>query len=79
MLRFVLKPCAEHGWIVGLGLSDENIRRLQGDQPIRVHLGALGVPGDIEVLVFAGKDEATMERDLSVLIGPGTKRGPLGQ
>lgn len=45
--------------MVMLGLSDENIRRLGNDEPIKLNLNSLGLP-DQEILIFSGKDEETM-------------------
>lgn len=43
-----------------LGLSEENIKRLQSNQPIRFNLDVL-VPGsDLKVFIIAGKTEESM-------------------
>lgn len=46
-----------------LGLSDENIRRLQKDEPIKFNLKELGFE-DFEVLIFNGKTEQDMQKTL---------------
>ncbi len=43
-----------------LGLSDENVQRLQKGEPIKFNMKSIGFP-DIEVLIFHGKTEAAME------------------
>ena len=42
-----------------LGFSDENLKRLQNDQPIKFNLSELGLD-DMEVFIFNGKDEQEM-------------------
>lgn len=42
-----------------IGLSDENMRRLKDNQPIKFNMNVLGFP-DIEVYIFNGKDEQAM-------------------
>lgn len=43
-----------------LGLSEENIKRLQDDQYIKFNLNIL-IPGqDYEVVIFAGKTDESM-------------------
>jgi len=47
--------------VVGLGLSAENIRRLQADQPIVVELRELGFAGSPHlVAIFTGETEAAI-------------------
>lgn len=48
-----------NGKMVMLGLSDENMKRLAEDKPIKINLNELGLP-DQEILIFTGKDEKTM-------------------
>lgn len=58
--------------LIGLGLSEENLRRLRAGQPIMLKLGDL-LPGvQIEVLIFAGRDEYDLTERLASLIGPET-------
>lgn len=60
---------------IGLGLEAENIRRMQAGQPVRVRLsdlGFIGQIGAIQILIFAGEDAASMQRDLAPFIGPET-------
>lgn len=54
---------AKHGDTMILGLSDENIERLKNGQPIKFNMSALGFPA-IEVLIFNGKNEQTMKKEL---------------
>lgn len=64
------------GHLIIFGLSDENIRRLQLGDPIKVDLSELGIEG-ASVLIFAGKDEKTMAEMVGDMIGPDTKVSPL--
>ena len=48
-----------NGKMVMLGLSDENMKRLAKDEPIKFNLNTLGLP-DQEIFIFTGKDELTM-------------------
>ena len=59
------------GRLIILGLSKENIRRLQKDRPIDIDLSELGLSGHI--FIFAGDTEESMTRQLAELIGPETK------
>jgi hypothetical protein len=52
-----------------LGLSDENLRRLKGGEPISFNLKEVGFD-DIEVIIFNGKDEQTMQQELKDSINP---------
>lgn len=58
-----------------LGLSDENMKRLKNDQPIKFNLKDLGLDLDMNVLIFNGRTEESMYIDLIDLIGPKTKMG----
>lgn len=52
---------AKKGNMMILGLSDENLKRLARDQPIKFNMAELGFP-DIDVLIFNGKDEEAMKK-----------------
>ncbi len=54
-----------------LGLSHENLDRLKADQPIKFNLKELNM-GDVEVMIFAAKDESTMINLMYDGIGPNT-------
>lgn len=58
--------------LVGLGLTDENIERLRAGKPIHVDLREMNLPYDIQILVFAGKDESALRAALQPLVGPNT-------
>ena len=60
---------AKRGNQLVLGLSDENLERLKKDQPIKFNLNELGM-GDIEVFIFNGKDEQTMQKMMKDSIHP---------
>lgn len=49
--------------IVGLGLSDENVKRLTTGQPIVLNLKELGL-SNIDLFIFHGATEADMRGDL---------------
>jgi hypothetical protein len=61
--------------LVGLGITDENIKRLRQGMPIIVRLADVGVPGGIEVTIFWGETETAIRKDLQKhgLIGPETE------
>lgn len=44
-----------------LGLSDENVKRLTNDQPIKFNLKDLGL-SDFDVFIFHGKTEQEMQK-----------------
>lgn len=46
-----------------LGLSDENLRRLKNNEPIRFNLNELGI-GDYDVIIFNGKTEQSMKESM---------------
>ena len=52
-----------------LGLSAENITRLIADEPIRVDLAELGVPG-LTIAIVAGRTEADIAAQLEQHFGP---------
>lgn len=56
----------DHELIV-LGLSQENINRLQKDQPIHLDLKELGIEG-IRILLFAGETEDSMFQKIRHLV-----------
>lgn len=78
MLKFTLTE--ETRTLIGLGLSDGNIKRLRADEPILVKLDEMGIgPGHaqpIEILIVTGVTETEIMgklRDLYGLeIGPET-------
>jgi hypothetical protein len=61
--------------LVGLGFEEENIERMRRGQPVRVRfkdLGFVGALGTVELMLFTGKDAASLQRDLAPFIGPET-------
>jgi hypothetical protein len=56
--------------VIILGLSEANIDRLREGKPIHLHADDMGFVG--EIVIFVGKDEATMARQMQPFIGPGT-------
>lgn len=59
------------GNCIVLGLSDENIKRLTQNQPIKFNLNELGLEDRI-VYIFNGKDEQTMYEIFKDQIGKET-------
>lgn len=52
---------ARMGKTLILGLSDENMKRLSQNQPIKFNLQEMGME-DMDVLIFNGKDEQAMKK-----------------
>lgn len=67
---------ARKGNTIILGLSDENMKRLAKDQPIKFTLKDLKLQlspehyDDYEVLIFNGRTEQTMALTLETMIKP---------
>lgn len=57
---------------IGLGISRENVRRLQKGQPILVTGESVGMPELDSILIFFGESEKAMARGLQEFIGPET-------
>jgi len=57
------------GNMIVLGLSDENMKRLKQDQPIKFNLKELGL-GDYDVFIFNGKTEQSMYEQMKEAIDP---------
>lgn len=62
---------AKRGNQLIIGLSDENLKRLQKDQPIKFNMADVGFPA-IEIFIFNGKDEQTMYSMMKDAINPHT-------
>jgi len=61
---------ARRGKTLFFGLSEENIRRLQKDQPIKFNLETL-VPGQaFDIVIFAGKTPESMMLMMQTLEKP---------
>lgn len=58
--------------LIGLGLSNRNIKLLREGRPIVVDLADLGITLKAEIFIFTGKDERSMKKDLKQYIGPDT-------
>jgi hypothetical protein len=57
--------------VIGLGLTDENWRRLRLGQPIVVKLREM-IDSDLEILLIGGETEYTLTEQLAPMIGPKT-------
>ncbi|MEH0547307.1 hypothetical protein QA802_30740 [Streptomyces sp. B21-105] len=55
--------------VVLLGLSGENITRLMADEPIKIDLAELGIPG-LTITLIAGRTEADIAARLERHFGP---------
>ena len=53
--------------LLGIGLSHTNLERLKEGKPININGQSVGI-GGMDVLIFAGKDEATMASQLNEMI-----------
>jgi hypothetical protein len=49
--------------LIGLGLSHKNLELLKSGKPIKFDGEAVGLK-DVDVLIFAGETEETMQEDL---------------
>lgn len=54
-----------------LGLTQENVQRLQAGEPILIHKEEMALPFD--VFIFWGKDHATLKRQLAPATDKDTK------
>lgn len=52
-----------------IGLTDENMKKMANDQPVKFNMNVLGFP-DIDVFIFNGKDEQTMQEMFKDQIDP---------
>jgi len=50
--------------LIGLGLSAANLERLREKKPVHFHLDELGLPWNLDLLVFYGETESDMVGDL---------------
>ncbi len=53
--------------VIGLGFSHMNLDRLKANEPIRFKGEVIGMDG-IDVLIFAGKTEESMAKELDPMI-----------
>ena len=56
-----------------IGLSNENIRRLKADDPIRFEMAPMGLP-DCQVVIIYGPTDEQMEARLQSAMTPETVR-----
>jgi hypothetical protein len=65
---------ADHEQLLVLGLSRENIRRLQEGLPIDLSQKTHGptIPAGLKICIFAGETEESMRQQMADLIGPDT-------
>ena len=60
---------ARAGNLIILGLSDENLRRLQNNEPIKFNAGELGLPPHLEIVIVYGKTEKDIAHELMSKFG----------
>lgn len=53
--------------LVGLGLSHGNLDRLRDKKPIKIDGESIGIEG-LEILIFSGKTEESMAKELNQFI-----------
>lgn len=57
-----------NGTFILLGLSHENVKRLEEGKPISVDLKEMGL-NDGHLMIFVGETEQTMEADIRRMMG----------
>lgn len=57
--------------LFGLGLTEQNLARLVAGDPIHIHGEQMGF-GAQDLMIFFGKDEETIQKDLAEFIGADT-------
>jgi len=60
---------AKAGNLIILGLSDENLRRLQNNEPIKFNAGEIGLHSHFEIVIIYGKTEKDITQDLINTLG----------
>jgi hypothetical protein len=55
-----------------IGLSHQNLKKLKEGHPIRCKASDFGCSGDIDILIYSGKDEREMAREMAEFIGKDT-------
>lgn len=75
MIKFVAGN--EEHMLVGFGITDGNVELLKKGRPIKVSLKDLNIPENtppsrISVLLFYGKTESDIEKELKEFISPET-------
>ena len=61
--------------LVILGLSHRNLDELykKKGRPIKIKGSDIGLEDNVEIFIFGGKDEQTMQHDFMEFVGPETK------
>ena len=59
------------GELLIFGLSEMNLKKLKEGRPIQIDLTEMGLNGTM--LIFYGKDEIAMAKQLEPFLGPDTK------
>lgn len=56
--------------VIVLGLTEANVEQMRAGHPMHLHADELGFVG--EIMLFLGKDEATLAKEFAPAIGPDT-------
>lgn len=70
MIKFTAQRAARK--LIGLGISEGNIKKLKQGKPIHIFGEELGF-SNVEIMIFYGATEQKMQEDLSEFIGPETR------
>jgi len=63
MLKFFIQSKDNsHAPIIGIGLSDENLKRLKERKPIQFNLQELNIPINMNVLIVSGETEEDIKK-----------------
>lgn len=71
MLKFMVAGNKEKPTMVGLGIEQENVNRLQQGQPILVDMAQFGYRG-LQVVIFYGRTMGDLYAQVEAGIGPDT-------
>jgi len=71
VVKFLIKKTTKGIPLIGIGLSCNNIAKLQDEEPIMFNLKDIGL-NDCDVMIIAGETEESIAKDLERYIGPQT-------
>lgn len=73
MVKFTATIAKTGRTLIGLGVSRENVKRLEQGMPIHVHLEELNLPYAAEVYIFFAETDQQLADLVKPGIGPETK------
>lgn len=73
MLKAISTNAEKRTMTIWLGLSKENIERLEEDKPISINLGEFNMP-DINIVIMYGDTEEEIKSDLRLIKLAGSRR-----